>query len=87
MLDEPSAALDPLSEARLYETLLAAGGSRTLLFISHRLSSVRDVDRIYMMDHGRIVEEGTHHELMRRNGLYAEMFRKQAQRYREGDAL
>ncbi len=87
VLDEPSAALDPLSEARLYETLLAAGGSRTLLFISHRLSSVRDVDRIYMMDHGRIVEEGTHHELMRRNGLYAEMFRKQAQRYREGDAL
>ena len=81
VLDEPSSALDPIAEHTMFENMMRASRGRSVIFISHRLSSAVDADRIYLMDHGRILEEGTHHELMERNGKYAEMFRLQAENY------
>jgi ATP-binding cassette subfamily B protein len=81
ILDEPAAALDPIAEARLFASLRELVENRTALFISHRFSSVRLADRIYVLDAGRIVEQGSHDDLMEREGRYARMFRLQASAY------
>lgn len=81
ILDEPSSALDPVSEYRLNEAMLHAARDKTVVFISHRLSSTVMADRIYMFEDGRILESGSHQELMRLDGKYAEMFRLQAEKY------
>jgi len=81
ILDEPTAALDPRAESRLYESLRAVLAGRTAVFISHRFSSVRSADVIYVLDEGRVVESGSHAELMAREGMYAELFRLQAAAY------
>lgn len=83
ILDEPSAALDPLIEYELNRRLAETIPDKTVILISHRLSTVCMADKIYMMDEGRIIEEGTHQELMKLNGKYAEMFRVQAEKYQE----
>lgn len=84
ILDEPSSALDPLAERQMYDTMRAACKGKTMIFISHRLSTAVDADRILLMDNGEIKESGTHSELMARGGLYAEMFTIQASQYKEG---
>lgn len=81
VFDEPSSALDPVAEYQLYENILEGCADRTVLFISHRLSTAVLADRIYLFDNGEIVEQGSHEMLMRQNGKYADMFRKQAQNY------
>jgi ABC-type multidrug transport system, ATPase and permease components len=81
IMDEPSSALDPLAEYRLNQELNEIAKDKTVIFISHRLSTVRDADCIYMMEKGRIVETGTHDELLGRNGKYAAMWRIQAGLY------
>lgn len=81
IFDEPSSALDPISEYNLYKTIMTELCDRTVIFISHRLSSARMVDRIYMMENGSIIESGSHDELMARKGAYARMFKVQAQNY------
>ena len=81
ILDEPSSALDPIAEYKMFENMMRATEGKSVIFISHRLSSAVLADRVYLMDHGRIAESGTHHELMQQNGKYAEMFRLQAQNY------
>ena len=78
ILDEPSSALDPRAEHALFSTLREVLDGRTALFISHRFSTVRGADRIIVMDAGRVVEEGTHGELMARGGLYADLYRLQS---------
>lgn len=85
IMDEPSAALDPLAEYQLNHTILgrAADDGRTVLFISHRLSTTRMADRIYMFAEGKVAESGSHEELMALDGDYARMFRLQASKYRE----
>ena len=82
ILDEPSSALDPISEYNLNQTLFELSKDRTVIFISHRLSTTCMAEQIYMMEQGRIIEEGTHEELLARGGRYAEMFEKQAEKYR-----
>lgn len=81
VLDEPTAALDPVAEAKLYEDFHRITGNKTTILISHRLGATRLADRILVFDHGRIVEEGSHTELMARQGLYAEMYKSQSQWY------
>ena len=81
VLDEPSSALDPIAEYELFENMKRIREGRTVIFISHRLSSAISADVIFMMEHGRIIERGSHESLMRQNGKYAEMFRKQAEKY------
>ena len=83
VLDEPTAALDPLAEAQLYQSFDKIIADKSAVYISHILSSTRFCDRIIMMIDGRIVEYGTHEELMKRGGEYAKMFRIQAQYYEE----
>lgn len=83
ILDEPSSALDPDAEYELNQAVYEYAGNRTVIFISHRLSTTRHADRIYMFDSGKLVECGTHEELTAAGGRYAHMFRLQAEKYRE----
>ncbi len=81
VFDEPSSALDPIAEYKLFDNILKACKENTLLFISHRLSSVQNADHVFLLENGEVVEEGTHRELMARRGLYADMYQKQAENY------
>ena len=83
IMDEPSSALDPSAEYELNHTILDHTRDRTVIFISHRLSTTRMADRILMFAGGNLIEEGSHDELMEMGGKYAEMFRLQAEKYRE----
>lgn len=82
ILDEPSSALDPIAEYQLNHAMMEATKDKTVIFISHRLSTTRLADRIIMLEKGRIVEKGTHEELLKKpDGKYAEMWRVQAGAY------
>ena len=81
ILDEPSSALDPIAEYQLNKTMLQAAEGKSVVFISHRLSTTRHADRILMMENGRVIEEGNHDELIRLQGKYAAMWKAQAGRY------
>jgi ATP-binding cassette subfamily B protein len=84
VLDEPTASLDASAEYELFGRIRALQRGRAVLLISHRFSSVRSADRIYVMDRGVVVESGSHSELLRRQGRYAEMFSLQASAYVDG---
>ena len=81
IFDEPSSALDPIAEYELFNNIAKEGSNHTLLFISHRLSSVKHCDKVFMLEKGRIIEEGSHEELMSLGGKYAKMYRRQANNY------
>lgn len=82
ILDEPSANLDPVAEYNLNQAMMEAAKDKTVIFISHRLSTTVNADRIYVMENGRIIEQGSHDELMAMNGAYAYMFNLQAEKYK-----
>ena len=81
ILDEPSSALDPLSEVKLMQNILDISNTATTIMIAHRLSTVRDFDCIYHIENGKIIESGTHDELMSNKGKYYEMFVRQGENY------
>ena len=83
ILDEPSSALDPVAEYKMYESIISETEDKTVVFISHRLSSAVLSDKIYVFGKGTVLESGTHEELMNKNGIYAEMFNMQASNYSE----
>ena len=83
ILDEPSANLDPVSEYSLNEAMSRAAADKTVIFISHRLSTTVMADVIYMLENGEIVESGSHEELMALGGKYAYMFNLQAEKYKD----
>lgn len=83
ILDEPTAALDPLAESRMYEEYGAMSRDKTTIFISHRLASMRFCDRIIFMEDGKILEEGSHEELMEKKGAYFTMYEAQSAYYQE----
>jgi ATP-binding cassette subfamily C protein len=86
LLDEPTAQLDVRGEAEIFNRVLAATRQVTTILISHRFSTVRQADRICVVEHGHVVEMGSHDELMAAAGRYREMFDLQASRFEEGDA-
>ncbi len=83
ILDEPSANLDPIAEYNLNQAMIEAAKNKTVIFISHRLSTTVGADRIYVMEKGRIIESGSHEELMKLGGTYAYMFNLQAEKYKK----
>lgn len=82
IMDEPSSALDPIAEYELNKAMESAARGKTVFYISHRLSTTRDADRIIMLEEGRIIEEGNHSQLLAKNGKYAQMWKAQAGKYR-----
>lgn len=86
ILDEPTAALDPLAEQEIYEKYVQMSEGKTSLFIAHRLASTRFCDRIWLMENGRITEQGSHEELMEKNGAYAGLFEVQGRYYRKEES-
>lgn len=82
ILDEPTSAMDAKAEAELFSRFHELAKGRIAILISHRLSTVKMVDRICVVDEGRILESGSHEELMRCHGIYAELFRIQSQYYK-----
>ena len=82
ILDEPTASLDAVAEEEIFQHFNELTAGKTSVIISHRFSTVKIADRILVLEDGRLIEQGTHDELMKRNGIYAEMYTLQAQRYR-----
>lgn len=81
IFDEPSSALDPIAEYELFKNIMREGRDHTMLFISHRLSSVKSCDKVFMLENGRLIEVGSHRQLMELGGSYAQMYKKQAMNY------
>lgn len=86
VLDEPTAALDPVAESQVYQAYQEYAKGRTSIFISHRLASTGFSDRIVLLENGKVAEKGSHEELMKKNGRYAEMFRIQSSYYQEKES-
>lgn len=87
IFDEPSSALDPIAEYNLFQSMMEEGKLNTMIFISHRLSSAKNADEVLMLEHGRIIERGSHRELMQLGGSYASMYQKQAMNYLAVDSI
>lgn len=83
ILDEPSSALDPIAEYKMYEAMMKACENKSVVYISHRLSSAVLADRVYLLENGEVVECGTHTELLKKGGKYADMWEKQSEQYKE----
>ena len=83
ILDEPSSSLSPLKEYDVNKVLMDEFHDTTVVVIAHRLSTIRNVDRIYLIQDGTVAEMGDHETLMKKKGLYREMFEKQSENYKE----
>ena len=81
VLDEPTASIDAVAESKIFSRLYKQIKNKTLIIVSHRFSTVRNAQRIIVIDNGQVIEQGTHEELVKRNGLYAQSFNLQAKGY------
>jgi len=81
LFDEPSSALDAISENELFNSILNSTKDRVGVFISHRLSSVKDADYVFMLEQGKVIEQGSHNQLMALNGSYSTMYKVQEKNY------
>lgn len=81
ILDEPSSSLDPIAESEIFNSLLKLTNGKTVILISHRLANVKNVDRIFFIENGLLLESGSHNDLMQLNGKYASMYKLQADKY------
>ena len=82
ILDEPTSHVDPKAEEEIFEEIINYAEKKILFLISHRFSTVRRADKIYVVDKGEIIEEGSHEKLMKLKGRYAQLFELQAKGYR-----
>ncbi|WP_208866101.1 ABC transporter ATP-binding protein [Kitasatospora cheerisanensis] len=87
VLDEPTAQLDVRAEVEFFDRFLETTRGLTSVIISHRFSTVRKADRIVVVEGGRVVERGTHDELVEQGGRYAELFHLQAERFADGGEM
>lgn len=87
IMDEPTSALDPIAEQEMYSNMFEACEGKTVIFISHRLSSATMADRVYLFENGKIIEQGTHKELLALNAKYADMWHKQADTYADREEV
>lgn len=85
IMDEPTSALDPIAEQEMYRNMFEACEGKTVVFISHRLSSATMADHVYVFENGEIIEQGTHSELLAMDGKYADMWHKQADTYADAE--
>jgi ATP-binding cassette subfamily B protein len=81
LFDEPSSALDAISESELFNSIINSIKGRIGIFISHRLSSVKDADYVFMLEQGKMIEHGSHRQLMAINGAYSKMYKVQEKNY------
>jgi ATP-binding cassette subfamily B protein len=86
VLDEPTAAIDAMAETYIFEQMEKAVRGNTLIVITHRFNTTQSVDRIIVLEHGKIIESGSHRELFDKKGLYRKMFESQAKAFRETDS-
>ena len=82
-----TAAIDPIEESRIYRKFVEISKDKTAIIVTHRLGSTKIADRVIVMDKGKIVDVGSHYELLKKQGLYAEMFNSQASWYEESPKL
>jgi len=87
ILDEPTSSIDAEAEYKIFQKLYEFFEDKSIIIISHRFSTVRNAKRIYVLEKGQIVEEGTHEELLKLNGIYSERFKKQAEGYKYNYSL
>jgi len=85
ILDEPTASIDAVTEEKIFSTLEKNMEGKTVILITHRFSTVKNADKTLMLENGKIIEQGSHRELMQLNGKYAELYKMQAKRYLEND--
>jgi ATP-binding cassette subfamily B protein len=83
ILDEPTASIDAVTEEKIFASLEKNTEGKTVILITHRFSTVKNANKILMMEHGQIIEQGSHKDLMHQNGKYAELYIMQAKRYLE----
>ena len=83
VLDEPTASVDAESEAKIFDSIESLSKEQTAILISHDFSTISECDKIFVLDKGALIEEGSHKELMKQKGLYAELYNLQAKRFKK----
>jgi ABC-type multidrug transport system fused ATPase/permease subunit len=87
ILDEPTASIDAVTEEKIFSSLETHMEGKTVILITHRFSTVKNADKILMLEHGKLIEQGSHRDLLKLQSKYAALYQMQAKRYREEDVI